>query len=88
MAISAKVSAIELEDQVRNRFVDHYLEAILINLPGADYVPGDPGMDAMLLAGEVPLGTGGYRRQVIKYTTGDVSTYTDDGIALSNKAAV
>lgn len=88
MAISAKVSAIELEDQVRARFENQFLEAILINLPGATYISGEPGMDATFLAGEVPLGTGGYRRQIIRYTPADISLYADDGVALNNKAAV
>ena len=88
MAISGAISSAELEAQVRNRFVDQFFEVMLINNPGSTYIPGEPGIDEEFTAAEVATGTGGYQRQVISYSSTDVTSYTDDGIALNNKAAV
>lgn len=87
MTIAAKISAIEVEAQVTNRFVDKYLEARLIDAAGVTYTPGLTD-DATFLAQEVTAGFGGYKRQVIGYSLGDVSTYSDSGIGLSTKATV
>lgn len=87
MAIAAKISSTELTAQVTDRFVDQYLEARLINAPGITYEPGITS-DATFLANEVAAGTGGYQRQVIQYVAGDVSAYSDDGVALATKATV
>lgn len=85
MAIAAKISPTELEAQVESRFVGKYLEARLINAPGTQYIPGTT-VDATFLGFEVPITTGGYRRAVISYGAGDVTDYSDDGIALNTKA--
>ena len=87
MAIAAKISSTELTAQVASRFVDQYFEARLINAPGTSYEPGIT-VDASFLAFEVPAGTGGYQRQVIGYTAGDVSNYADDGVSLTTKATI
>lgn len=87
MAIAAKISPAELTAQVTDRFVGKYYEARLINAPGTSYVPGTTD-DATFLANEVPIGTGGYSRQVIAYDGADVSAYSDDGVALATKATV
>lgn len=87
MAIAAKISPAELTAQVTNRFVGKYYEARLIYAPGTSYTPGITN-DATFLGFEVAPGTGGYQRQVIYYTGGDVSAYTDDGVALATKATV
>ena len=87
MAIAAKISSAELTAQVTDRFVDKYFEARLINAPGTSYIPGTT-VDATFLANEVPIGTGGYLRQVIGYENSDVSAYSDDGVALSQKATI
>jgi len=87
MAIAAKISPAELTAQVTDRFVGKYYEARLINAPGTSYIPGTTD-DAAFLANEVPIGTGGYSRQVIAYDNADVSAYTDDGVALATKATV
>lgn len=87
MAIAAKISSAELSAQVSSRFVDKYFEARLINAPGTSYIPGTTN-DATFLTNEVVIGTGGYQRQVIGYVAADVSAYSDDGIALSQKATV
>lgn len=87
MAIAAKISSAELTAQVTNRFVGSYFEARLINAPGTSYTPGVT-IDATFLTNEVTPGTGGYQRQVIGYAGGDVSAYSDDGVALSQKATV
>ena len=87
MSIAAKISAAELVGQVTDRYVNQYYEGILINAPGVTYQPGIT-TDADFLLDEVVEGTGGYYRQVIKYASGDVGTYADDGVALATKATV
>lgn len=87
MAIAAKISSAELTAQVTNRFVNKYYEARLIYAPGTSYIPGTTN-DATFLANEVVAGTGGYERQVIGYVGGDVSAYSDDGVALATKATI
>jgi hypothetical protein len=87
MAIAAKVSSSELTAQVTNRFVGNSFEARLISATGTAYEPGITD-DTAFLAFEVTAGTGGYQRQVISYVSADVSTYTDDGVALTTKATV
>jgi hypothetical protein len=87
MAIAAKISPSELTAQVTNRFVGKHYECRLIYAPGTSYTPGTT-VDATFLGFEVTAGTGGYVRQVIKYIGGDVSGYSDDGVALSTKATV
>ena len=87
MAVTAKISAKELNSQVNARFVGKYLEALLINAPGVEYQPGITN-DATFLAFEVADGTGGYDREVIAYSVVDVSQFTDDGVGLSTKATV
>ena len=87
MAIAAKISSTELVDQVLDRFVGKYLEARLIDAAGTAYLPGDTS-DSQFLGFEVPLERGGYRRQVIGFSGGDVLGYSDDGVALSTRATV
>ena len=87
MAIAAKISPAELTAQVTDRFAGAYLEARLINAPGTPYVPGTTD-DASFLAFEVAPGTGGYKRQVVSYSSSDVSSYSDDGVALSTRVTV
>ncbi len=87
MAIAAKISSAELTAQVTNRFVGNSFEARLISATGTSYEPGITN-DATFLGFEVTPGTGGYQRQVISYAPADVTTYTDDGVALTTKATV
>lgn len=87
MSLAAKISPAELYSQVGDRFIGAYLEARLIDAPGTAYVPGSTD-DAVFLSFEVPLGLGGYTRQVISYGAGDVSNYADDGVGLSTRATV
>ena len=87
MTIAAKISADEVTSQVVSRFVDTYYEARIINAPGVTYTPGVTD-DTTFLASEVPIGTGGYQRQVIGYVSGDVATYADGGVGLAQKATV
>jgi hypothetical protein len=68
MAIAAKISSSELTAQITNRFVGNSFEARLIDATGTTYEPGITD-DASFLAFEVPLGTGGYQRQVIGYSS-------------------
>ena len=89
MAISSRISSAELESQVSNRFVGKWIQVCLADAPGLNYIPGNPGDDGILLGAEVDGTTvSSYSRRVIGYAPGDVSTYTDDGIALATKAAI
>ena len=87
MAIAAKISSTELTAQVTDRFVDQFFEARLIYAPGTTYQPGVTN-DATFLGFEVAIGTGGYRRQLVGYSSGDVSSYSDDGVGLTTKATI
>ena len=87
MAIAAKISPSELTALVTNSYVGKYYEARLINAPGTSYIPGTT-VDATFLSNEVTQGTGGYERQIISYAGGDVSSYSDDGVALATKLSL
>jgi hypothetical protein len=87
MSIAAKVSAAELSALATANYADKYYEARLINAPGVTYQPGVTS-DATFLGYEVAYNTGGYKRQVIKYATGDVGSYADNGVAMATKATV
>jgi len=88
MTIASQVSAIEIANIVTDRYVDQYFEARLIDLAAYNYDPAVSGSDATLLAGEVPLGTGGYARATLNFVSGDVGIYADGGVALNQKATV
>jgi len=88
MTIAAKISSIEIDDLLRDRYVGAYFEGRLINSPGADYVPGGGVSDAAWLANEVTLGLGGYKRAVVGYTEADVGNYADGGVGLRTKATI
>lgn len=85
--VAARISSAEVLAQVQNRFVDKVFEAILVNAPATTYTPGTTN-DATFLTNEVTFGTGGYRRQIISYASGDVGSYADQGIGLVRKAAI
>ena len=87
MTIAAKITPTEVTEIVRDRYVDKVYQVRLINAPGVSYIPGTT-VDADFLAFEVPVGTGGYQRQVFSYVTDDLTAYTDDGVALATKATV
>ena len=88
MSIPAKVSALELDGILAARYVGSTFEGRLINLPAYNYDPSVAGADQILLAGEVPLGTGGYQRALITFEPEDIGTYADGGVALTQKATV
>lgn len=88
MTIAAKVSSTEVDNILRDRYVNQYFEARLIDLPAFNYDPTVAGGDATLLAGEVPLGTGGYQRAVIYFTNADVGNYADGGVPMNQKATI
>lgn len=87
MAITAKVSSAEIAAQVDQRFVNKYIEALLINANGIAYTPGTT-VDATFLSFEVTQGFGGYERQVFVYQGQDQTAYADDGVGLATKGSV
>ena len=72
---------------MEGRFVGAFFEGRLINAPTLIYQPGVTN-DATFLAQEVSIGLGGYQRQVIGYFSGDISSYSDGGVAMLQKATV
>jgi hypothetical protein len=87
MSIAAKVSSAELTAQVTSRFASQTFEAALIYAPGTAYQPGITN-DTTFKGFEVAAGTGGYLRQTFSYSGGDVLTYSDDGVGLTQKATI
>lgn len=87
MTIAAKISSSELTAQVTNRFADTFFEVRLIDATGTTYIPGTTD-DATFLGFEFTAGSGGYQRSIINWTASDVLAYSDDGVALTRKAAV
>lgn len=87
MAISASISSAEVAAAVTQRYVGQFFEAALINAPGVTYVPGSTN-DNTFMAFEVAGGTAGYSREVISYSSSDVSAYEDRGVGLATKATV
>ena len=85
MTIAAKVSAVEIDKIVRDRYEGNYFEGRLMNYTGSTYTPGASGADAAFLATEVTVGTGGYQRQIIYYSSSDFANYADGGVALAQK---
>ena len=86
MAITAKISSAEIAAQVDQRFVNKYIEGVLINANGVTYSPGVT-IDSTFLSFEVPS-TGGYERQVFVYQGQDQTAYTDDGVGLATKGTI
>jgi hypothetical protein len=86
MAITAKISAAEIAAQVDQRFVNKYVEGLLINAPGTSYTPGVSN-DSTFLTFEVGS-IAGYERQVFVYQSGDQSAFADDGVGLATKGTV
>ena len=87
MAIASLISAGELATTVQERFVGKVFEVALVNSGGAAYSP-ETTVDADFMAQEVTVGTGGYKRQTIRYDFVDLAPYSDSGIGLATKAAV
>lgn len=88
MTIASTVAANELSEILTARYANTYFEARLIDLPAFTYDPSVAGSDATLLAGEVPIGTGGYGRAIIKYGSGDIGGYSDGGVAMTQKGTI
>lgn len=88
MSLAAKISSAEIRQQINSAYVGNYLEVALCYLPGFTYEPGAVNDGTFLLNYELPSGVAGYKRQIIGYSSSDVSLYADKGIGLSRKAAV
>lgn len=86
MAITAKISSAEVQAQVDQRFVNKYVEGLLINAVGISYTPGQTS-DATFLSFEVPS-VAGYERQVFVYQAQDLSAYADAGVGLATKGTI
>jgi|TARA_B100000035_G_scaffold124371_2_gene105893 hypothetical protein len=87
MPITAAVSAAEVQAQVNQRFVNKYIEALLVDAAGITYTPGVTN-DTNFLSNEVAVGTGGYDRVVFIYQPADQTTYADGGVGLATKGSI
>lgn len=87
MSIAAKISSTEITTQMTSAYVDKYFEVALIDSSGTTYTPGTT-VDSTFLTAEVTEGSGGYYRQIIGYSSSDLSNYTDLGVSLTRKAAI
>lgn len=87
MTIVAAISQAEVTAQVTDRFVNKYIEAMLINAPSITYTPGTTN-DTNFLANEVTEGTAGYERQVLNYVGSDVGAYADEAVGMATKAVI
>jgi hypothetical protein len=86
MAITAKISAAEIAAQVDQRFVNKYIEGMLVNANGVTYTPGVT-VDATFLSFEC-ASVAGYERQIFVYQGQDQTAYTDDGVGLATKGTI
>lgn len=86
MAITGTFSSQEIIAQVDQRFVNKYIEGLLVNANGVTYTPAITN-NATFLSFEVPS-TAGYERQVFVYQGQDLSAYADDGVALNTKGTI
>ena len=87
MSSQAKISSLELAEQLEDRYVDQIFEVALVSAPGSTYQPGIT-TDGAFMANEVVQGTAGYERQTISFAQDDISNYTDGGVGLATKGAV
>jgi len=87
VTIVAAISQAEVTAQVTERFVDKYIEALLINAPTITYTPGTTN-DVNFLANEATEGVAGYERQVINYVGSDVGAYADEAVGMATKAVI
>lgn len=86
MSIAAAINKKELTKSVSLQFANQDFQVALVNAPGTVYNPGST-VTSTFLANEISAGTGGYARQSISYTLGDVQVYADEGVPLARKAA-
>ena len=87
MATTAKISSAEISAQIQQRFVNKYVETLLVNANGVSYQPGIT-VDATFLSFECAQGVGGYERQVFVYQPQDQTAFTDSGVGLQTKGAI
>lgn len=87
MAIVGTVSEAETSKQIETRFVDQYVECLLVNASGTIYTPGTTN-DSTFLSNEITQGTAGYERQVFKYVSGDLGAYADEAVGLNTKGVI
>lgn len=87
MPLTASISSTEIAAQVSNRFLNKYIEGLLINAPSVVYTPGTTN-DINFLSAELTYGDSGYQRSIINYSPADITAYTDGGVALATKGTI
>lgn len=85
MAIAATVGAEELKRIATATYVNQAFKVCLIDAPGSTFDADDPF--ATVIAYEVQAGLGGYTRQQIGFTTGDIGLFENGTVPFARKAA-
>lgn len=85
MAIAARISSEELKRIANETYVNQSFKVCLVDSPGSTFDADDPF--ATVMANEVQAGLGGYTRQQIGFTTGDIGLFESGTIPFARKAA-
>lgn len=85
MAIAARIGAQELRRLATAAYVNQSFKVCLVDAPGSTFDADDP--ITTVLANEVQAGLGGYTRQTIGFTTGDVGLFENGTVPFARKAA-
>ncbi len=85
MAIAARIGAQELRRLATAAYVNQSFKVVLVDAPGSTFDADDP--IGTVLANEVQAGLGGYTRQTIGFTTGDVGLFDSGTVPFARKAA-
>lgn len=85
MPIASRVSSYELDRIASEAYVNQVFKVLLVDSPGSTFDADDPL--GTVVANEVQEGLGGYVRQQIGFTTGDIGLYEDGKVPFARKAA-
>ena len=85
MPIAARIGSHELQRIATDAYVNQSFKVLLVDSPGSSFDADDPL--ATVIANEVTTGLGGYARQQIGFTTGDIGLYDDGEVPFARKAA-
>lgn len=87
MTIAAKVTPLELGEQVTTRYAGQYLSVKLLDTAGLAYTPGLQDPLQYVIDYEIPRASG-YLPQVFGYEANDVLDYADFGVGLRQKQVI
>lgn len=85
MPIAARVGSNELARIASTAYVNRNFKVALVDAPGSTFDADDPL--STVIANEVTTGLGGYARQQIGFTTGDIGLFENGTVPFNRKAA-